>query len=150
MNDTVTPNGDDENPAEQPSKQENPVNVPLLRQITLIGYFGLLILMPVWLIWLNPSEGISIKLSLAFFWLPLFIPMRGLFKGTPYTYAWANFIIMINFMHGLTTLWVIPEDLPYAVLELIFATMMFLGGTYYARHKGRELGLKLPKLKDQK
>jgi hypothetical protein len=29
-----------------------------------------------------------------------------------------------------------------------FATMMFFAGTYYARHKGRELGLKLPKLKD--
>ncbi len=140
MNDTVTPNGDD----------KKPVNVELLRQITLIGYFGLLILMPVWLIWLNPSEGISTKVSLALFWVPLFIPMRGLLKGTPYTYAWANFMVMLNFMHGLTTLWVLPEDLPYAILELIFATMMFLGGTYYARHKGRELGLKLPKLKDQK
>ena len=150
MNDTVTPNGDDENPTNQPSKQGKPVNVPLLRLITLIGYFGLLILMPGRRIWLNPSEGISIKLSLAFFWLPLFFPMRGLLKGTPYTYAWANFVVMIYFMHGFTTLWVIPEDLLYAILELIFATMMFLGGTYYARHKGRELGLKLPKLKDLK
>ena len=146
MNNTTTPNGDESTPA----TNEKPVNVPLLRTITLIGYFGLLILMPVWLIWLNPSQGISTKVSLAIFWLPLLFPMRGLLKGTPYTYAWANFMVMLNFLHGLTTLWVIPEDIPFAVLELIFATMMFIGGTYYARHKGRELGLKLPKLKDQK
>jgi uncharacterized membrane protein len=126
-----------------------PVNTQLLRQITLTGYFGLLILMPIWLIWLNPAEGISTKVSLALFWLPLFFPMRGLIKGTPYTYAWANFMVMLNVMHALTTLWVLPEDVIYASLELLFATMMFTAGTYYARHKGRELGLKLPKLKDQ-
>lgn len=141
MNDTATPKNDESEP-------QKPVNTRLLRQITLTGYFGLLILMPVWLIWLNPAEGISTKVSLALFWLPLFFPMRGLIKGTPYTYAWANFMVMLNVMHGLTTFWVLPEDRPFAILELIFATMMFTAGTYYARHKGRELGLKLPKLKD--
>ncbi len=120
-----------------------------LRQITLVGYVGLLILMPVWLIWINPPANVGLNISLILFWLPLFFPMVGLIKGKPYTYAWANFVVMLNFMHGLTTLWVVPEDRFYAVLELVFATMMFLGGTYYARHKGRELGLKLPKLKDQ-
>lgn len=121
-----------------------------LRKITLTGYVGLLVLMPVWLIWINPPANVGINLSLIFFWIPLFFPMWGLIKGKPYTYAWANFVVMLNFMHGLTTLWVVPEDIIYAILELTFATMMFLGGTYYARHRGRELGLKLPKLKDQK
>lgn len=126
----------------------SPNTIQKLRQVTLIGYVGLLVLMPIWLVWINPPENVAINYSLILFWFPLFFPMRGLIKGTPYTYAWANFVIMLNFLHGLTTLWVIPEDLPYALLELIFATMMFIGGTYYARLKGKELGLKLPKLKD--
>lgn len=144
-----TDNKAENSPENQDNPAEKPVNTALLRQITLTGYFGLLILMPVWLIWLNPAEGISTKVSLALFWLPLFFPMKGLIKGTPYTYAWANFMVMLNVMHSLTTLWVLPEDRVFAILELIFASMMFTAGTYYARHKGRELGLKLPKLKDQ-
>jgi uncharacterized membrane protein len=150
MNDTTTPKGENKPATDTEHHDSPPVNTELLRKITLTGYFGLLILMPVWLIWLNPSEGISTNVSLALFWAPLFFPMKGLLQGKPYTYAWANFMVMLNMMHGLTTLWVLPEDIPFAVLELIFATMMFLAGTYYARHKGRELGLKLPKLKDQK
>lgn len=148
MNDTQAP----ENETAQPAQidEATKAKIKQLRNITLIGYVGLLLLMPIWLIWINPPANVSINISLILFWLPLFFPMRGLIKGTPYTYAWANFVVMLNFMHGFTTLWVVPEDLVYAVLELIFATMMFLGGTYYARHKGRELGLKLPKLKDQK
>ena len=119
-----------------------------LKKITLIGYFGLLILMPIWLIWINPPLNLNINISLAMFWVPLFFPMRGLLKGKPYTYAWANFVVMLNFMHGLTTIWVVPEDIIWACLEILFSCMMFFAGTYYARFQGQQLGLKLPKLKD--
>jgi uncharacterized membrane protein len=35
-----------------------------------------------------------------------------------------------------------------AILELIASTLMFVGCTYYAKFRGQELGLKIPKLKD--
>ena len=35
-----------------------------------------------------------------------------------------------------------------ALLELLFSCLMFVGCTYYARNRGKELGLKIPKLKD--
>ncbi|WP_233520478.1 DUF2069 domain-containing protein [Flocculibacter collagenilyticus] len=131
-------------------------NVPMhpitkkLQLLTAVGYIGLFILIPLWYIYLFPTKDISLTLSLAMFWLPLFFPLKGLIKGNPYTYAWANFVVMIYFMHGLTGIWLSPEERHLYIIEIFFATCMFIGATYYARYRGRELGLKLPKLKDQK
>lgn len=121
-----------------------------LKKITLTGYFSLLFFMPVWLLYLNPSQGLSPTLSLCLFTLPLLFPLKGLVEGNPYTYAWSNFIVIIYFMHSLTTLWVSPEDIVWASLELIFATMMFVAGSYYTKYRGQELGLSIRKAKDKK
>jgi len=119
------------------------------QRIALAGYFSLLIYMPIWLLVINPSNGLSPILSLFLFTLPLIFPLRGLIKGEPYTYAWANFVVMIFFLHSLTTIWVSKEDLIWASLELLFATMMFISGTYYAKYKGQELGLSIRKKKEE-
>jgi len=121
-----------------------------LKKMTLTGYFSLLFFMPIWLIFLNPSQGLSPILSICFFTLPLLFPLKGLLAGNPYTYAWSSFIVMIYFLHSLTTLWVSPEDIIWASLELIFATLMFLSGTYYAKYRGQELGLSIRKPKEPK
>lgn len=117
------------------------------KKIALTGYFSLLIYMPVWLILINPSDGLSPVTSLIFFTLPLLFPLRGLIKGNPYTFAWSNFVVMWYFLHSLTTLWVSPEDRVWAAIELLFATMMFISGTYYAKYRGQELGLSIRKKK---
>lgn len=112
------------------------------KQIALTGYFGLLIYMPIWLLYLHPSN-LSTSLTLILFILPLLFPLRGLIKGNPYTYAWSNFIVMIYFLHSLTTLWVSEDERILAAIELCFASLMFWGGTYYAKYKGQELGLSI-------
>jgi len=117
------------------------------KKIALTGYFSLLIYMPLWLLWINPSEGLSPTLNLVFFTVPLLFPLRGLIRGNPYTFAWSNFVVMIYFLHSLTTLWVSSSDLLWATLELIFASMMFVSGTYYAKYRGQELGLSIKKKK---
>ena len=121
-----------------------------LKKITLISYFSLLIYMPVWLIYLSPSDGLSPWLSIILFTVPLLFPIKGLIQGNPYTYAWSNFILMIYFLHSLTTLWVLPEDRLWACIELLLTTSMFLAGTYYAKYKGQELGLSIRKKKPVK
>jgi len=119
-----------------------------LRKIALFGYFSLLFFMPLWLLVLSPSTSLSTLTTLILFTLPLLFPLKGLIEGNPYTYAWANFIVLIYFMHGLTTLWVLPSDIIWATLELIFASAMFLGCSYYAKYKGQELGLSIRKPKN--
>ena len=121
-----------------------------LRKIALLGYFSLLIFMPLWLLVLSPSESLSTLTTLILFTLPLLFPLKGLLQGNPFTYAWSNFIVLIYFLHSLTTLWVLPSDRLWAILELIFASAMFLGCSYYAKYKGQELGLSIRKPKENK
>jgi uncharacterized membrane protein len=113
-----------------------------LKTMTLVGYFGLLTFMPLWLLVLSPSV-MSPWLSLTLFFAPLLLPLFGLLRGDPYTYAWSNFIVIIYFLHSLTTLWVIPDDRLWAGIELALASLMFLSGTYYAKYRGQELGLSI-------
>ncbi|MBU2871286.1 DUF2069 domain-containing protein [Colwellia sp. E2M01] len=119
------------------------------KKIALAGYFSLLLFMPLWLIVLSPSDSLSMPTTLIMFTLPLLFPLKGLLQGNPFTYAWSNFIVLIYFLHSLTTLWVLPEDAIWATLELIFASAMFFGATYYAKFRGQELGLSLRKKKDE-
>jgi len=121
-----------------------------LKKIALFGYFSLLFFMPLWLLVLSPSEGLSASTTLLLFILPLLFPLKGLLQGNPFTYAWANFIVLIYFLHSLTTLWILPNDMVWAILELVFATMMFLGCSYYAKYRGQELGLSIRKKKEDK
>ncbi|TLU61319.1 DUF2069 domain-containing protein [Thalassotalea litorea] len=125
-------------------------STPTLKRIALAGYFGLLVFMPLWLIYLSPSDGLSPVLSVTMFVIPLLFPLPGLVKGNPYTFAWANFVVMIYFLHSLTTFWVSPEERVWALIELILASMMFFAGTYYSKYKGQELGLGLKKNRKEK
>jgi len=105
--------------------------------------------MPLWLLVISPSAGLSTTTTLLFFTLPLLFPLPGLLKGKPYTYAWSNFITLIYFLHSVTTLWVIPSDRIWASLELLFATTMFIGCSYFAKYRGQELGLSIRKKKEE-
>lgn len=131
-------------------EQQRRFTTPQLKKICLTAYVALLLFMPLWLIVLSPSQGLTPTLNLIMFTVPLLFPAIGLFKGNPYTYAWSNFILMIYFLHSLTTLWVLPEDFGYALIELLLTTIMFTSGTYYAKYRGQELGLSIRKKKEEK
>lgn len=120
------------------------------KKMALVGYFSLLFFMPLWLLVLSPSEALSTSTTLLLFVLPLLFPLKGILQGNPYTFAWANFIVLIYFLHSLTTLWVLPSDRIWATLELIFASIMFFGCSYYAKYRGQELGLSIRKKKEDK
>lgn len=113
------------------------------------GFMLLFLLMPLWVLWLNPPEMGSQRVLLALLWGPLWLPLLGILRGKAYTFAWANFIVMIYFVHSLTHLWVSSGKTLYlAIVELAASCLMFVGCTYYAKYRGQELGLKIPKLKD--
>lgn len=133
-------------PQEPNKASEQAFSTQTYRKIALIGYIGLLILMPVWLFILHPG-ALSPTLTFILFILPLLLPLRGMITGKPYTYAWANFVVLIYFLHSLTTLWVSTGETVLALLEFVFSCLMFFGATYYAKFRGKELGLGIKKLK---
>lgn len=131
------------------SKIEKKAITKRYQRFALVGYIGLLILMPTWMLWLSPREEYSTGFVIGLYIVPLLFPLKGIIQDKPYTYAWANFIVILYFLHGFTLLWVAQDELIFVLLELVFATCMFIGCTYYARYRGQELGLKIRKLKEE-
>lgn len=119
------------------------------RRLALFSYLGLVVWMPLWLYVLAEKQVLSAGFVFLFFILPLLLPGIGILKGKPYTHAWANFIVMLYLLHGLTSIYAVSEEWRYALLELVLATGMFIGCSFYARLRGKELGLGIKKLKQE-
>lgn len=117
-------------------------------KLALLGYAGLLIWVPVWHFLLSQSIEKSALFIVLIWVVPLLLPLRGIIQNRPYTFAWSNFIVMIYLLHGLTAIYAVPDERLYAVIEVVLASMMFVGSSVYARKRGKELGLGLKKLKD--
>ncbi len=116
-------------------------------RLTLIGYWGLVILIPVWNLWWYPSALFSNKVVTLFWLIPLVFPVLGLIRGKAYTHAWSGFIAVIYVCHGFTSLITsLPEIYPI-FLEILFSCCFLFGGMYYAKWRGEQLGLQLPKKK---
>lgn len=110
------------------------------------GYLLLTILLSAWFI----HQGINGEYSLAFslLWVvPILLPLKGVIQGKPYTYAWGSFIICLYMLHGLTLLYVTDKYVVFALVEVILLGGLLIGLPFYARIRGRELGLGLKKLK---
>ena len=74
--------------------------------------------------------------------------------GKPYTYAWANFFLMLYFLHAFTILYIDDGERWLATIELALTSLAFVSNILFARFRGQELGLKLKRLskveKDEK
>ncbi|MFB9134960.1 DUF2069 domain-containing protein [Vibrio olivae] len=118
------------------------------RLLALVGNLGLLAWVALWQLFVSPHPHLS-SLSLAIAWcIPLLLPLPGILAGKPYTHAWANFVLMLYFLHALTLLYVDNGERWLAVIELMLTFCAFIGNTVYARKRGKELGMKLTKLSE--
>ncbi|WEM42892.1 DUF2069 domain-containing protein [Photobacterium sp. DA100] len=118
----------------------------MLRYSAVAANVGLLAWVALWQAALSPHPHLN-SMIMAVIWIaPLLLPLRGILAGKPYTHAWANFILMFYFLHALTILWVDGGERWLALVELVLTTGAFMANILFARHRGRELGLKLKKL----
>lgn len=123
--------------------------IKTLRYLALFSYCGLVIFVFAWHTLIAPSTMHSVWFQLLLYGLPLLFPLKGILQGKPYTHAWANFVLMWYFLHGLTVIYTSPEVRHLAIIEIILATGAFIGCTYYAQKQGRALGLGLKKKSEQ-
>ncbi|PNH78201.1 DUF2069 domain-containing protein [Vibrio diazotrophicus] len=116
------------------------------RWLALTSNLALIVWIALWQLDLSPHPHLN-PLALTVAWLiPLLLPLPGILAGKPYTHAWANFILMLYFLHAFTILYVDDGERWLAVVELFLTFSAFMGNVLYARHRGKELGLKLTKL----
>ncbi|MFB2802007.1 Predicted membrane protein [Shewanella putrefaciens] len=115
-----------------------------LLTLSRLGYLALVLLLGGWFI----GQGLNGEYTLLFslLWLvPLLLPLRGILKGNPYTYAWASFILCLYMLHALTLLYVTTDALAFAIIEVLLIGTLLIAFPFYARIRGRELGLGLKK-----
>ena len=115
--------------------------IQLSRFTTLAAWFALFALLLLWNIVLAPSSHFPIALVLMVMIGPLLFPLRGLLHGKPYTHAWASFLIMLYFAHGVQEAWVNPDERLYALLEILFSVVFYLAAITYAKLRGRQMKL---------
>ncbi|KEK27910.1 DUF2069 domain-containing protein [Shewanella xiamenensis] len=119
-----------------------------LLTLSRLGYLALVLLLGGWFI----GQGINGKYTLLFslLWIvPLLLPIKGILKGNPYTYAWASFILCLYMLHALTLLYVTTDALAFAIIEVLLIGALLVAFPFYARIRGRELGLGLKKKSDK-
>ncbi|WP_240485067.1 DUF2069 domain-containing protein [Aestuariibacter salexigens] len=118
------------------------------RYLALSGFIGLFSWMLLWYFVFTDDSPYSATFILLVYVLPLVFPASGIIRGRPYTHAWANFIVLFYLMHGITALYASSQHWIFASIEILLATIMFVGCAMYARLRGQELGIGLKKLKD--
>ncbi|MBY5990940.1 DUF2069 domain-containing protein [Ferrimonas balearica] len=109
-----------------------------------VGYLISLILLPLWSLVLGADNGYSLGFKVALL-IPLLLPAVGLIKGKAYTHAWSGFIASLYLLWAATSWWVNPDERLIASVVLASLLLWLFASTYYARHRGRELGLGLKK-----
>lgn len=119
----------------------------LARNLTLVGYFGTLVLVFSWIWWLSPSSLLTQPTATVIWFCPLLLPIIGIIKSKPFTYAWSGFLAVLYLSQALTTLISTPEEQGLALIELILTSMWLAGASMFSRWRGEELGLEIRKAK---
>ncbi|WP_158968687.1 DUF2069 domain-containing protein [Paraglaciecola sp. L3A3] len=119
------------------------------RKLTLISYTLLIFWVIIWHFYLTVDKATSHLFTILLWVIPLLTPAKGLIQGKPYTHAWTNFIVMYYLLHGLTSIYAVKDEWFYALIEILLCVALFTGCSFYARLRGRELGLGIRKLKDE-
>ena len=100
------------------------------------SYLGLFLLLTLWITWLSPPQILPISLTLTIVMLPLLLGLRGVLHGRPYTLAWVAFLMLFYFSHGIMELYANANIRSLAGLEVLLSTTVFLGCTFFIKHKG--------------
>ncbi|TNF38526.1 MAG: DUF2069 domain-containing protein [Gammaproteobacteria bacterium] len=114
----------------------NPIS--LTYWLTQSGYFGLIILIFCWHLWIQPLPREFISITLLVQIGPLMFPLKGLLHGKPYTYAWASYLALGYFVLGI---WYASgtDTRLFGSIIALFSMMFFVGAILFARFKARAL-----------
>lgn len=102
----------------------------------LTGLFGLIIVIILWTVWLNPPTDTPVGLILILQLPLLLLPMHGMMHGKPYTFGWATFIALFYFILGVDNAAIEGREF-YGSLQIMLSLLMFNGSMLYARLEGR-------------
>ena len=101
--------------------------------LTLCGYFGIMLLLPLWYGWLVPPGVFPTRATLVILGLPLFAPLRGLLHARRYTVAWSLYLCLLYLTHGIVEAYSSPEARWLALTEVALSLCWLIGGIAFIR-----------------
>ncbi|MCW9046721.1 MAG: DUF2069 domain-containing protein [Gammaproteobacteria bacterium] len=109
--------------------------IKLSRLSTLVGYFGLLIFIPVWHILVIPLDAKFMSITLLVQIGPLMFPLRGILHGRVYTHAWTMYLALFYFVIGV---WYAGDESTrnFGVVFSLLSILFFIGTMLYTRYQG--------------
>lgn len=105
--------------------------------LALCGYFGIMLLLPLWYGWLAPPGILSPKVALIVLGLPLFAPLRGLLHARSYTMTWSLFLSVIYFTHGVVEAYSNSGARWLALAEVVLSLCWLVGGILFIRARAQ-------------
>jgi uncharacterized membrane protein len=73
----------------------------IVHRLAIAAYLGLIALLLLWLLWLDPLPARLLSPALLILLGPLLLPLRGILHGRRYTMAWTSMLILLYFLHGV-------------------------------------------------
>lgn len=114
---------------------ESPRHAAIGRALTLIGYFGLLVLIVNWFTWIAPPARVPPALVLAALAIPLLFPLRGILHAKRYTHQWIGFLSMLYFIIGVDV-WYHHQSTEQllGMGMVVLSLLLMVGSSMYARY----------------
>jgi len=110
--------------------------ITLFRWVTLFGYFGLIALIFIWNLWIEPRPAEQMSMTFLLQMGPLMFALRGLLHGKVYTHAWSMYLALLYFVIGI---WFAGDESTrtYGIIFSIFSLDFFIGTVFYTRFQGK-------------
>lgn len=110
--------------------------ITLSRGVTLLGYFGLLLFIPIWYLKIEPIEAKFISMTLLIQVGPLMFPLRGILHGRVYTHAWSMYLALFYFICGV---WYAGDisTRGFGIGVSVLSVLFFIGTMLYTRFQGQ-------------
>ena len=110
----------------------------LFRNTALFSYFALMASLLAWIILGTHSENFPTAAMLIFALVPLLFPLRGFLHGKPYTHAWASFLMLFYFSHGIGEVYSAQGSIFYPSLEVLFSCTTFIASLMFIKLNAKE------------
>jgi len=109
----------------------------LFRNLSLAGFFGLMISLICWITLAEHGENYPTAAWLILGVVPLLLPLRGILHGRPYTHAWASFMMLFYFTHGVGEAYSSGFSSIYPWLEAFFSTLAFTAMILFIKYNAK-------------
>ncbi|OED43845.1 hypothetical protein AB833_02815 [Chromatiales bacterium (ex Bugula neritina AB1)] len=105
----------------------------LWRWVALIGFFGTMAILLLWITWISPPRSPK-SIALAIALIPMLAPLRGILHGKNYTHSWASFLSLPYFAYGVDALIHKAENNWLGLVLMASSLLWFFGCIYFARY----------------